>query len=75
MWILAYQADDASGSLLVTKEEQTPTGLGGPGNVVVGSLGRLLSLLVVSKSLRLDGIGAKEEELLGGNQVPKEALR
>ncbi|VUC29669.1 unnamed protein product [Clonostachys rosea] len=66
----AYQVDDAGRRLLVTNEQKTLGSLGGPGNVGVGGLGRLLGSLVGGKSLGLEGLGAKEEELLAGNQVP-----
>lgn len=66
----SYQVDDAVGGLLVADEEKAQSGVGSPGNVVVSRLGRLLGLLVVGQRLGLDGVGAEEEELLAGDQVP-----
>lgn len=66
----AYQADDARGSLLVANEKKTFSGLGGPGNVGLGSDKSLLGFEVASESLGLDGLNTEEEEVLGGNQVP-----
>lgn len=66
----AYQVDDAMGGLLVTNEQKTLAGVGGPGNVVLGNLDVLLSLLVGGENLSLDGIGAEEEEGLAGDEVP-----
>lgn len=66
----AYQADDARGGLLITNEKKTLSSGGGPGDVAVGSLGRLLG--VVSESLGLDGVGAEEEEFLASDEVPVE---
>lgn len=73
--ILAYQADDTGRVLLIADEEETLTGVGGPGDIAVGSLSWLLGLKVVGKCLRLKGVGAKEEELPAGNQVPIGELR
>jgi hypothetical protein len=65
-----YQVDDARRSLLVADEEKTLSGVGGPSNVMVGSLGRLLGSEVVGERLGLDGVVAEEEEFLAGNEVP-----
>lgn len=67
---ITYQADDARGVLLVTNEEKTLASLGGPGDVRVSSLGRLLALEVVGEGLGLNSLSAEEEELLGRNEVP-----
>ena len=67
---LTYQADDARRSLLVANEKKTLSGVRGPGNVMVGSLGGLLSLEVVGERLGLNGVAAEVEELLAGNEVP-----
>lgn len=67
----AYQVDDTRGSLLVAGEEKTLAGVSSPGNVVESSLGVLLALLVSIKSLSLQGLVAKKEEFLAGNQVPE----
>lgn len=65
-----YQVDDARRSLLVADEKKTLSGVRGPGNVVVGSLGGLLGPEVVGERLGLDGVVAEEEEFLAGNEVP-----
>lgn len=70
----AYQADDARGVLLVADEKKTPTSVGSPGNIAVGSLGRLFGLEVVCESLGLNGVGPEEEELLAGDEVPAEGM-
>lgn len=73
LWIrgsLAYQADDAGWVHFVAEEEETLTGVRGPGDVAVGSLGRLLGLKVLCERFGLEGVGAEEEELLAGNQAP-----
>lgn len=67
---IAYQVDDAVGSLLVTNEKKTLAGVGSPGNVVLGNLSVLLSPLVGGEDISLDRLGAEEEESLAGNQVP-----
>lgn len=64
------QVDDAGRSLLVADKEETLSGVGSPSDIVVGVFGRLLHLLVVAQSLGLESIGAKEEEVLGGDEVP-----
>jgi hypothetical protein len=61
--------------LLLTKEKKTLAGVGGPCNVGMGSLSGLLTLLVGREGLGLNGVGAEEEELLGGNQVPGAAQK
>jgi hypothetical protein len=69
--MLAYQVDDASGGLLVTNEKKTLAGVGSPGNVVLGNFDVLLSPLVGSEKVRLDGLGAAEEEkCLASDEVP-----
>lgn len=69
--MIAYQVDNAVGGLLVTNEKKTLTGVSSPGNVVVGNLNVLLSPLVGSEDISLDGLGAEVEEGLAGNQVPE----
>jgi hypothetical protein len=63
----AYQADNVGRVLLVADEEETLTGVGGPGKVAAGILSRLLGLDIVGECLGLEGLGAEEEELLAGN--------
>ena len=70
-----YQADDARGVLLVANEKKTLTSVGSPGNVAVGGPGRLLGLEVVGEKLALEGVGAEEEELLAGDEVPEWGVR
>ena len=70
----AYQADDARGVLLVADEKKTLASVGSPGNIAVGSLGRLFDLEVVVESLGLSGVGAEEEELLAGDEVPAKGV-
>lgn len=65
-----YQVDYTSGSLLVAGEEETLASVGGPGDVVDGSLGVLLAPLVDIERLGLQGLVAEEKELLAGDQVP-----
>ena len=72
-WV-SYQIDDAVGGLLVADKEKAQSGVGSPGDVVVSGLGRLLRLLVVGQRLGLDSVGAEEEELLAGDQVPWGAM-
>lgn len=72
--MIAYQVDDAVGSLLVTNEKKTLAGVSSPGNVVLGNLSVLLSPFVGGEDISLDGLGAEEEESLAGNQVPMTML-
>lgn len=67
---MTYEVDDASGSLLVTAEQETLAGLSSPRDIGLGSSGRLLALGVVGESVLLEGVGAEEEKLLGAEQVP-----
>lgn len=62
------------GGLLVTNEQKTLSGVGSPGNVVLGNLDVLLSLLVGGEEISLDGIGAEEEESLAGDEVPVDRI-
>jgi hypothetical protein len=72
LYCKTYQVDDAGRGLLVTNEEKTLAGLGSPSNVALGNVSRLLGALVAGESLGLERVSAEEEELLAGDQVPRE---
>jgi hypothetical protein len=61
-------------SSLLGEEEETLAGVGGPGGVLVGSLG-LLATEVAGEVLGLDSVSAEEEELLLEDQAPTEAVQ
>lgn len=68
-----YQVDDASrvgllGSLL-GEEQQTLSGVGSPGGVLVGSLW-LLATKVAGEVLALNGLSSQVEELLLEDEAP-----
>lgn len=72
---MTYQVDDVRRSLLVTTEEETLASVGSPGNVVDGSLGVLLALLVGVEGLGLESLRTEEKEILATEQVPVGELR
>ena len=69
-----YQVDDASGvsllSSLLGEEKETLASVGGPGGVLVGSLG-LLATEVAGQVLGLNGLGSEVEELLLEDEAPR----
>jgi hypothetical protein len=67
---VAYQVDDASGGRFVANEEKALASLRSPGDVALVGGGGLLVLLIAGKGLGLESVGAEEEELFAGDQVP-----
>jgi len=74
---LTYQVEDTSGGSLVSgllaEEQEALASVRGPGCIVVGSGGLLLSAKIAREALGLNGLSTEPEELLLEDKAPRKS--